>query len=334
MKKRLFLIALFAALLLGFWLGPTPETPHYKEQWPDLPASLQATEAMINEREQKLPLRPGNQADFVWAGEKYETSEYVFLYLHGFSASHREGYPVNEQVAAYFHQNLYLARLAGHGYQRHQLQNFTAEAYWESAVEALAIASQMGRKVIIMSTSTGSTVALKLAASFPDQVTALINLSPNIRIKNPAAFILNDPWGLQIARLVYGGNNRRIHHEEKMAPHYWDTLYPAEATVQLEELLETTMTEATFAAVQCPVLNLYYYKNEDEQDQIVDVSAIPPMHTALGTADSLKRIKALPSPGHHVIASAIKSKDWQVVEKEIIEFCREILGMRKPEISV
>lgn len=34
---------------------------------------------------------------------------------------------------------------------------------------------------------------------------ALINLSPNIAINDPAAFLLNNPWGLYIARAVMGG---------------------------------------------------------------------------------------------------------------------------------
>ena len=51
-------------------------------------------------------------------------------------------------------------------------------------------------------------MALVLAAEYPQETFAIINMSPNIAINDPAAFLLNDPWGLQIARTVMGGNYR------------------------------------------------------------------------------------------------------------------------------
>ena len=83
--------------------------------------------------------------------------------------------------------------------------NFTPDRLWESAKQALAIGKKLGDKVILVSTSTGGTLALKLAAEYPNDVHALINLSPNIAINSGAAFLLNDPWGLYIVRAVKGG---------------------------------------------------------------------------------------------------------------------------------
>src|SRR5690606_14537039 len=111
------------------------------------------------------------------------------------------------------------------------LINFTTDRWWESAKEALAIGKAIGDKVIIMSTSTGGTMALALAAEFPNDVFALINMSPNLAINNGAAFILNDPWGLQIARMVMGGAYR----ESQMTPerqNYWNSKYRPESAVQ------------------------------------------------------------------------------------------------------
>ncbi|MDZ7648638.1 MAG: alpha/beta fold hydrolase [Cytophagales bacterium] len=72
---------------------------------------------------------------------------------------------------------------------------FTADRIWEGAKQALAIGKQLGNKVILVSTSTGGTLALILAAEYPDDVHALINMSPNIAINDPAAFLLNDSAG-------------------------------------------------------------------------------------------------------------------------------------------
>lgn len=327
MKKTGITLLVIALLALGYYMGPEPEIPEYTQSIPVLPLDLNEVEPYVNTREAKVDLRDENNAKVVWANDTPAVTEYVFFYLHGFSASRMEGDPVHRNIAQKFNSNLYLARLTGHGLKNNQLGNFTAENIWESALEELAIAEKLGKKVIIISTSTGGTLALKMAADFPDKVYALINLSPNIKIANPAAALLNDPWGLQIARLVYGGESRIIKHRQPDAPQYWDTIYPAEATVQLEELLETTMDESTFEKIQCPVLNLYYYKDEENQDNVVDVSVIPEMHEQLGTPDDKKRMVALTTPGDHVIASYVKSEDYQVVQDEIEKFCTEVLEM-------
>ena len=51
-----------------------------------------------------------------------------------------------------------------------------------------------------MGTSTGGTQALQLAAAYPNDVAALILMSPNIEINDPNAWILNNHWGLQLAQ--------------------------------------------------------------------------------------------------------------------------------------
>lgn len=328
MKKLLIGSAVIAVLVITYMLGPAPKPPVYSQVFPEAPASLSQVEQYLAQRENDPNIRADNDAKIIWAHDTPSVTEYAILYLHGFSASRVEGSPVHTEIAQLFGCNLYLSRLADHGLKENQLEGFTAERIWESAKDALAIAQLLGKKLIIISTSTGSTLALKLAADYPEKITALINFSPNIEIRNPAAAILNDPWGLQIARLVYGGDKRRIRHKQEEAPLYWDTLYPAEATVQLEVLLETTMVDSVFEQVKCPVLNLYYYKDVDHQDEVVDVSVIPEMHEALGTPDSQKEIVALPTPGDHVIGSYVKSKDYQSVKEEVIRFCEKVLGMK------
>jgi len=113
-------------------------------------------------------------------------------------------------VAKQFGCNMYLARLSEHGSDTtDELINMTATSLWDSAKEAYAIGKQLGEKVILMGTSTGGTVALELASNF-DDVAGLILYSPNIAINNPSAFLTNNPWGLQIARLVMGGKENGL----------------------------------------------------------------------------------------------------------------------------
>lgn len=314
-------------IVVIYLLGPEPSNPHYQKSLPQIEVSVDDINHYVDSTENNLPLRESNDARIIWADSIGRSTEYVILYLHGFSASRMEGNPVHRNVARQFGCNLYLARLDYHGFAPSRLDSFTAEGIWQSALEQFVIAEKLGQKVIVMGTSTGATLGIMLAATFPNRVHALLNLSPNIRVRNPASFMLNGPWGFQISKLVFGGNAKRIYHKQEKAKQYWDTLYPATAVVQLQHLLETTMVDSTFREVTSPALTLFYYKNENEQDQVVNASKIPPMHESLGTAPSQKKISALTTPGDHVIGSWVKSQDYEVVEEEIITFCKEVLKM-------
>ena len=221
--------------------------------------------------------------------------------------------------------------MADHGIDTtDQLLYFNSDRWWQSAKEALAIGKTIGDKVIIMSTSTGGTMAVLLAAEFPDQVHALLNMSPNMAINNPTAFLLNDPWGLQIARLVLGGKSTDFKFDSVRSK-YWNGSYRLEALIELEEMLESKMNNQTFRKVIQPSLTLYYYKNEQEQDPQVKVSAMVEMNKLFSTPDSLKEIIAMPKTGGHVMGSSLVSKDIEGVFNEMEKFAIEKLRMKKVE---
>jgi len=159
-------------------------------------------------------------------------------------------------------------------------------------------------------------------------VAALVLYSPNIAINDPNAWILNNNWGLQIARLVKGGNYNIAEDDRPIYKQYWNKPYRLEATVALEEMLETTMNKETFVKVKQPTLLLYYYKDEQHQDPVVKVSAMKEMFTQLSTADSVKRSIPLPNTADHVMASPIKSKDVESVERETKRFLEEVLRLQ------
>ena len=272
-------------------------------------------------------VKPDNQARIVWYDSSREKTPYSIIYLHGFSASQAEGDPVHINMAKKFGCNLYLARLADHGVDTtEQLLTFTGDRLWSSAKEALAIGKAIGERVIILSTSTGGTLALMLAAEYPQDVHALVSLSPNIAINNPSAFLLNNPWGLQIARLVIGSKYQQIDYNEERR-RYWNDHYRLEALTQLQEIIEQKMNKETFQRVKQPSLTLYYYKDEEHQDPTVKVSAMIRMHEQLGTPDSLKQAIALPDVGAHVIGSYLVSKDLQSVTDAVNRFALEKLHL-------
>lgn len=316
-------------LIIVYFLGPQPSTPKYKNDLPAIPSEAAQLEKYIAGHEAKHKLKPDNEARIIWFNDSTKgQTEYAVVYLHGFSASQEEGDPVHREFAKQFGFNLYLARLADHGIDTSSpLANYTAEKSWRSAVEAYAIGKQLGKKVILLSTSTGSTLALKLCGEFPD-IIANIMMSPNIAINDPNAWLLNNHWGLQIAHLIVG-KHRTVEDTTALYAKYWNNRYSTSSLVQLEELLESTMKESTFKKVTQPTLMLYYFKDDEHQDEVVKVSAMKRMFLQLGTPDSLKREVALPNTGNHVLASPIKSKDVESVRKEIEKFAVEILKLHQ-----
>lgn len=321
-------LLLAAGIFVLYWVGPNPSDPVYTNDLPELGNSPQQLEMYVAEQEKKHLIKPDNEARIVWYNDSLKnTTEYALVYLHGFSASQEEGNPVHRNLAKAFGCNLYLARLAEHGIDTSDaLLNYTAAGLWQTAKEAYAIGKKLGKKVILMGTSTGGTVALQLAAAFPE-IAGIILYSPNIEINDPNAWLLNNPWGLQIARLVKGSNFNTAGHDDSTYKKYWNHSYRLEATVQLQELLETTMVPATFGAIRQPVLALYYFKDENNQDKVVKVSAIQKMMNELGTPDSLKRSVAMANAGNHVLASPILSKDAAGVEKETSLFLQQVMKL-------
>ena len=314
------------ALAAIYFLGPAPKPPMYDLAPIVVPAGA-ALESYVAANEAQHKIKPNNEARIAWHDSTKQKTAYSVVYLHGFSASQIEGDPVHRRLAKDFGCNLYLSRLADHGIDTTEtLLLFTADRLWESAKQALAIGKQIGDKVILVSTSTGGTLALMLATYYPDDVYALINMSPNIAINDPAAFLLNDPWGLQIARIVLGGKYRITGASEEHAK-FWNKKYRLESLVQLEELIETTMTKELFQKVTQPSLTLYYYKNETEQDPEVKVSAMLKMNEQLATPDNLKEAIAFPNAGVHVIGCSMTSNDVEGVYSAIKKFAVEKLGM-------
>jgi hypothetical protein len=151
--------------------------------------------------------------------------------------------------------------------------------------------------------------------------------SPNIAINDPNAWLLNNPWGLQIARLVKKSNYMIINKPITQYNQYWNHHYRLEATVQLEELLETAMTKTTFEKIKQPTLVLYYYKNETAQDPVVKVSAMKEMFANIQTPSEKKKMVPIPNCGNHVMASPIQSKDIETVKKESALFLKNVFGL-------
>lgn len=324
MKKALIVIV---ALALLFFMGPKVEQPSVDGK---VPAEFEQVdlgllnEEISNSEKNTDFIKPDNESRIIFADSIPEKTEFVLLYIHGFSASPHEGYPLNEDFAQRYHMNAYFPRLHEHGLETpHNLLDMTPDKLIESSKDALKVARQLGDKVILMSTSTGGTLSLILAADNPD-IAGIILYSPNIEMADDMTKVLTFPWGLQIGKLVQG-EMVEYPDDPPLVRKYWQSTYRVESVAYLQSLVENTMTTRTFEKVKQPVFLGYYFKDEENQDGTVKVSAMLEMYADLGTPENQKTKYAFPEVGVHPLACDIKSKDIASVKRETFKFAEEIL---------
>lgn len=327
----MILLGLIAILGIVYLCGPRPQMePIDNNPIAAANISLEALATQIRSTEAAVEgLKPDNEARIIWATDTMpQKTEYSIVYLHGFSASQGESMPMHEALAKRYGCNLYLSRLSQHGLSDvDAFLAFTPKGFIESAKEAVAIGKTIGEKVILMSCSTGGTAAFYLAAKDPS-IHAIIALSPNIELADPNSFVLSGPWGLKIAKTIFGGDYRSWETSTVDENKYWNTKYRVEGLVNLKMLVNATMKKTTFAAVKQPVFLGYYFKNEKEQDQTVSVAAMLNMYKELGTPSDKKRKVAFPNAATHVIASQWHSKSVEKVQHEIIKFMEKTLKLK------
>ncbi len=285
-------------------------------------------EAEINQSEAaRTTIKKDNEARIVWANpDKKEKTEYVLVYVHGFSASWMEGDPVNYNFARRYGCNMYLSRLYGHGIDTTDaLVDLSPENYLKTAKDAVKIGRQLGDKVILMSTSTGGTLSLAIAAENP-WIDGLILYSPNVDVADKSANILTKPCGLFLGKLIQG--KYVVYDDPPEVQKYWQSKYRLEAVKAMKILVNATMTEETFKRIHQPLFLGYYYKDEEHQDPTVSVPRLLEMFDQVSTPESKKWKVAFPNAGVHPIASGILSKDFKTVENKTFEFAEKILGMK------
>ncbi len=329
--KKFFkgLLILLIALTIIYFLGPKPSHPSYNLILPTITADLKSMDSFVAKQEAPFDIKPNNESQIIWNDSSKQKTEYSILYLPGFTASQGEADPIHKNIAKKFGCNLYLARLYGHGLKDTllALEDFSVDNYWETTKNAFAIAKKLGNKVIIMSTSTGGTLSLKLAAEY-DDIAAQVMMSPNIALADGNAWLLNDPWGKQIAKMVKGGETFYSTRQDSIYKNYWTHRYHVNGAVQLEELIETSMTNNVFKRVTEPICMLYYYKDEQHQDNVVSVPAMKKMFEQVATTNNLKQQFAIPNADNHVIGSYIQSKDIITVEEKITTYLSSIIRLK------
>ena len=125
------LLGLLAVLVVAFLLGPRVEKPDLGTTLPEVNTNLLVLDQEIKQSEAAISnIKPDNHARIVWFDSIPSKTPYSIVYLHGWSASRKEGNPIHINTAKTYGCNLYLPRLAGHGLEEEEAMLFLHENFW------------------------------------------------------------------------------------------------------------------------------------------------------------------------------------------------------------
>ena len=309
------LVIIVGLVALGWWstarpismlVTITPNLPIDVDQW-------------IADREdlyrQAYGLVPDTEQRIHWQVPGART-EYAIVYIHGFSATRQEIAPTAELVADRLGANLFETRLSGHGHVTEPMAGVTAEGWIQNTVTALTIGEAIGDKLVVISTSTGSTLAMALDG-FPhlDNVEVLVMISPNFAPADPSAQWITRPFGKLLMKLAAGDTRTWQAHNDQQEI-YWTTSYPSEAVIEVMRLVDYVQAKLPAAIDQ----QLLMFVSPD--DTVVSPAAARAAFDAIeAPRKEWISVAKAGDPSSHILAGDILSPDttdWVV--SEIIEF--------------
>ncbi len=326
--KYIFLtiIALIIIGIITYLLGPKMEFEKVDGKMTFTSIPLLELDRIVKAKDANTEnLKDKCGAEIIWKNDSIQQTEYAIVFLHGFSACAFEGNPIVNDFAKEFGYNLYLHRFPEHGLNdKESFKKITPKIWIESGKEAINIGKNLGKKVIVVSSSTGGTVSTFLAAENPDAIAVQFLYSPNFELANPAAGLMNDQWGFQILKNIEGSEYHYIKGMSAESKPFWTTTYRIEGLIALQDLIEQTMTKETFEKIKTPTFIGYYYKNEEEKDNIVSIDKMKMAFDLFQTLEDKKVIIPFAEVGGHVITNEFQKGGLENVRQATNEFAKKI----------
>ena len=204
-------------------------------------------------------LRTGTEKKILWAGKSGVKSQTSIVFIHGFSASRVETYPVIDLIAAELNANVYFSRLRGHGQDGRALAEATYEELLDDTIEAIEIGKSIGENVILIGCSTGCSL-IHIALDQDHDIKAAIYISPNFGPKPIKGQALRIPGAKFLVPLIFG----QEHSFEAKNDEYttcWTTKYPTKALFTIKTTV-LAAHQVDHYAIRVPIL--MWFSDEDK----------------------------------------------------------------------
>ena len=304
-RLKKFLFCIYALIGLSSPSNATANRDYQK---------LTLLESSINDAESQFAdLVPEAKKQIRWFNNERVRSEYAIVYLHGFSASRQEISPVTERVADLLSANVFYPRLTGHGRSADAMRDGSVEKWQQDTRNAYATAQQLGDKIIVISTSTGATLATWLAAqTFSSALVANVMVSPNFGIASRSGEIVRWSWGLRLAKWM-NGDYYSFEPQNEAHRLFWTERYPLEALVPMVKLVDdvVAMDKST---IRIPQLIIY-----SPNDQVVNVDRIIEIASEFSQSPTeLVPFTTSQDPSQHVLAGDACSPESNDAMVELI----------------
>lgn len=299
----LSLLLLTLLMLLAFFIGPL---------FPADPAQRFSFISRLPDPSQNslVPIIAGaEEISYPAQGTSSSLKKFSFAYLHGFSASRQEISPVAEDIAKYFAAPAFFVRLAGHGIhdQGESLGQAQCLDWLKDSDRAVTQASIPGRDLVIIATSFGGLLASFAALEHPDQIKALVLISPLFDTADPRAKWLSGPLGPFWARLLIG-TTREYPTQNEMQRRLSTYHYPSRVIPQLMDCVNF-IRQADLSKIKIPLLVFY-----TEKDRVVSVAEIKKRFAEFGS--SKKKLVEVAQASQHVLTG-------QMIEPTTIPFVED-----------
>jgi esterase/lipase len=257
---------------------------------------LELEESLHDQETKFSDIVEGVQKSIRWANGVQQTAVSI-VYIHGFSASSKEISPVTEKLADLLGANVFYTRLTGHGRSEDAMATATVEKWLDDTRQAYEIGQLIGQRVVVISVSTGGTLAAWLATQdFAKDMAANIMISPNFGIKNRSGEIVRWPLGFKLAKWL-SGPYREFTPQNELHKKYWTERYPIEAVIPMVKLVDQ-INALDYSKVKTPHLMMY-----SPTDQVIRVDRIKETASRMTSAE----VTQLPysnssDPYQHVLA--------------------------------
>ncbi|MCB0193061.1 MAG: alpha/beta fold hydrolase [Anaerolineae bacterium] len=314
----MFLAIIFIVLIALFLAGPRVAIKskiRHITLPDDLDNYLMASERTFDD------IVPGAEKTILWADPHHKQKTPVsIIYLHGFSASRQDFIPICDHVAQALGANLFYTRFTGHGRTGDALAQATINDWLHDTAEALQIGQKIGDKVVVISNSTGSTLATWLLSRYKSDVLASIMISPNFALKNRFSRLLVWPWGHLIARLAIGPTRSWEPLNSQVAT-YWTYHYPSTAVLPVAGLVKLVET-IDLTSITTPVL-MFLSPN----DGIIDPAVAMKCYRQFGSnTKQLVVVENCQDPSHHILAGNIVSpNNNELFVQTIVDFLKSLI---------